>query len=82
MTLGATCHLCAQYIVHLAHGGNAGELSSQLPRLEQALDKAWPEEMVRIHEDTWTALHSKIEEAHRIINEHDAQMSTAKSYYT
>ena len=46
----AQCHntgydLCAQYIVHLAQGGNAGELSSQLPNLEQSLDEALPEEM-------------------------------------
>ena len=39
------CDLCAQYIVHLVCGGNAGELSSWLPRLEQALDEAWHEEM-------------------------------------
>ena len=39
------CDLCAQYIVHLACGGNAGKLSSRPPRLEQALDEAWPEEM-------------------------------------
>ena len=38
--------------------------------------------MVRICEDTWTALHSEIEEAHCIIDEHDAQMATAKSDYT
>ena len=41
----------AQYIVHLAQGGNAGELSSQLPHLDQALDEAWPEEMAQIRED-------------------------------
>ena len=76
------CDLCTQYIEHLAHGGNAGELSSQPPCLEQALDEAWPEEMVRICEDAWTALRSEIEEAHCIINEHDAQMATAKSDYT
>ena len=76
------CDLCAQYIVHLAHGGNAGELSSRPPRLEQALDEAWPEEMARIREDARTALHSEIEEAHRIINEHNAQMAAAKSDYT
>ena len=76
------CDLCAQYIVHLARRGNAGELSSQLPRLEQALDEAWHEEMARIHEDTRTALRSKIKEAHCIIDKHDAQMATAKSDYT
>ena len=76
------CDLCAQYIVHLACGGNAGKLSSWPPRLEQALDEAWPEEMARIHEDTETALHSEIEEAHRIIDKHDAQMATAKLDYT
>ena len=76
------CDLCAQYIVHLAHGGNTGELSSWPPRLEQALDEAWPEEMTGICEDAWTALRSKIEEAHCIINEHDAQMAAAKSDYT
>ena len=41
------CNLCAQYIMHLVRGGNAGELSSQLPHLEQALDEAWPEEMAQ-----------------------------------
>ena len=76
------CNLCAQYIVHLVRGGDASELSSWLPRLEQALDEAWPEEMARIREDAWTALHSEIEEAHRILDEHDAQMATAKSDYT
>ena len=76
------CDLCTQYIVHLACGGNASELSSWPPRLEQALDEAWPEEMARIREDTRTALHSKIEEVHRIIDEHDAQMATAKLDYT
>ena len=39
------CDLCAKYIMHLARRGNAGELSSWPPRLEQALDEAWPEEM-------------------------------------
>ena len=39
------CDLCAQYIVDLACGGNAGKLSSWLPHLEQALNEAWPEEM-------------------------------------
>ena len=76
------CDLCAQYIVHLACRGNASELSSQPPCLEQALDEAWPEEMVRIHEDARTALRSEIEEAHCIIGEHDAQMAAAKSDYT
>ena len=76
------CDLCAQYIVHLVRGGNAGKLSSQLPCLEQALDKAWPEEMAQICEDAWTALRSEIEEAYCIIDEHDAQMATAKSDYT
>ena len=76
------CDLCAQYIVHLACRGNAGKLSSWTPRLEQALDEACPEEMARIHEDVRTALRSEIEEAHRIIDEHDAQMATAKSDYT
>ena len=45
------CNFCTQYIVHLACRGNAGELSSWPPRLEQALDEAWPEEMVQIRED-------------------------------
>ena len=76
------CDLCTQYIVHLACGGNTGKLSSQPPHLEQALDEAWPEEMAQIREDVWTALHSEIEEAHCIIDEHDAQMATAKSDYT
>ena len=76
------CDLCTQYIVHLLRGGNAGELSSWPPHLEQALDEAWPEEMVQIHEDVRTALCSEIKEAHHIINEHDAQMATAKSDYT
>ena len=76
------CDLCAQYIVHLARGGNAGELSSRPPHLEQALDEAWPEEMARICEDAQTALHSEIEEAHCIIDEHDVQMAAAKSDYT
>ena len=76
------CDLCAQYIVHLARGGNAGELSSRPPCLEQALDEAWPEEMARIREDTWTALRSEIEEAHRIIDEHDTQRAAAKLDYT
>ena len=79
---GTGCDLCTQYIVHLAHGGNAGELSSWQPRLEQALDEAWPEEMVRIREDAQTALRSEIEEVNCIIDEHDAQMATAKSDYT
>ena len=60
---------------------NASELSSQLPNLEQSLDEAWPEEMVHIHEDAQVALHSKIEEAHGIIDRHDAQMTVAKSDY-
>ena len=68
--------------MHLACGGNTSELSSQLPCLEQALDEAWPEEMAQIHEDARTALHSKIEEVHHIINEHDAQMANAKLDYT
>ena len=76
------CDLCAQYIVHLARGGNAGELSSRPPRLEQALDEAWPEEMVRIREDARTALHSEIEEVHCIIDEHNTQMAAPKSDYT
>ena len=38
--------------------------------------------MARIREDARTALHSEIEEAHRIINEHDAQMAAAKLDYT
>jgi len=44
------CPLCADYIVHLAWGSNAGKLSSQPPGLENTLDEAWPEEMVCIHE--------------------------------
>ena len=72
------CNLCTQYIVNLAHGGNASELSSWPPRLEQALDEAWPEEMACIREDAWTVLHSEI----RIIDKHDAQMAAAKSDYT
>ena len=76
------CDLCTQYIVHLAHGGNAGELSSRPPCLEQALNEAWPEEMVWIHEDMQTAFCSELEEVHCIINKHDAQMATAKSDYT
>ena len=76
------CDLCAQYIMHLVCGGNAGELSSRPPHLEQALDEAWPAEMVWICEDARTALHSEIEEVHRIIDEHNAQMATAKSDYT
>ena len=38
--------------------------------------------MVQICEDAQTALCSEIKEAHRIIDEHDAQMATAKSDYT
>ena len=76
------CNLCAQYIVHLARRGNAGELSSQPPHPEQALDEAWPEEMAQIREDVWTALHSEIKEAHCIIDEHNTQMATANSDYT
>ena len=38
--------------------------------------------MARIREDMQTALQSKIEEVHCIIDEHDAQMATAKSDYT
>ena len=68
--------------MHLARGGNASELSSRPPCLEQALDEAWPEEMVRIREEVQTALRSEIEEAHCIIDKHDAQMATAKSDYT
>ena len=76
------CNLCAQYIVHLARGGNTGELSSWPPHLEQALDEAWPEEMACIHEDVRTALRSEIKEVHHIIDEHNTQMATAKSDYT
>ena len=76
------CDLCAQYIVHLARGGNASKLSSWPPCLEKALDEAWPEEMVQIREEARTALRSEIEEAHRIIDKHDTQMATAKSDYT
>ena len=76
------CDLCAQYIVHLACGGNAGELSSWPPCLEQALDEAWPEEMAQICEDAQTALRSEIEDTHCIIYEHGAQMATAKLDYT
>ena len=67
--------------MHLAQGGNAGELSSWPPNLEQSLDEAWPEEMAHICEDVRAALHSKIEEAHGIIDRHDAQMTAAKSDY-
>ena len=38
--------------------------------------------MARIHEDMWTVLHSEIEEAHHIIDEHDTQMAAAKLDYT
>ena len=76
------CDLCTQYIVHLVWGGNTGELSSRPPHLEQALDEAWPEEIVQIHEDVQTALCSEIEEVYHIIDEHDAQMATAKLTYT
>ena len=74
------CNLCAQYIVHLAQG-NASELSSQPPNLEQSLDEAWPEEMAHICEDAQAALCSEIEEAPSIIDRHDAQMTAAKSDY-
>ena len=72
------CDHCAQYIVHLTWGENAGELSSQLPNLEQWLNEAWPEEMACICEDVRAALHSEIEEAHSIIDRHDTQMTAAK----
>ena len=76
------CDLCAQYIVHLAQGGYTSKLSSWLPHLKKALNEAWPEEMAWIREDVQTALRSEIEEAHRIIDKHDAQMATAKLDYT
>ena len=38
--------------------------------------------MAHIREDARTALRSEIEEAHRIIDEHNTQMATAKSDYT
>ena len=78
---GAGCNLCAQYIVHLAQGGNAGELSSRLPNLEHSLNEAWLEQMAHIHEDARAALHSEIEEAHGIIDRHDAKMTAAKLDY-
>ena len=75
------CDLRAQYIVHLTRGGNASELSSQPPNLEHSLDEAWPEEMACICKDTQAALCLEIEEAHGIIDRHDAQMTAAKSDY-
>ena len=38
--------------------------------------------MAQIRVDARTAPHSEIEEAHRIIDEHDTQMATAKLDYT
>ena len=67
--------------MHLAQGGNASKLSSWPPNLENLLDEAWPEEMARIRKDAQAALHSEIEEAHGIVNGHDAQMTATKSDY-
>jgi len=75
------CPLCADYIVHLAWGGNAGELSSRPPGLGNALDKAWLEEMVCICEAAWEPLQAELPKAHQIIDRQHDDLTAAKSDY-
>jgi len=75
------CPLCANYIVHLARGGNAGELSSQPPGLGNALDEAWPEEMACIREAAREPLQAELSKAHQIIDRQHDDLAAAKSDY-
>src|SRR6266481_3480143 len=63
------CAACAEYITHLTHGANAGELGPHLSSLSQALDEVWPEAMTHIHKDADEQLCDKLCMAHRIIEE-------------
>jgi len=75
------CPLCADYIVHLAWGGNASELSSRPPGLGNALDEAWPEEMVCICKAAQEPLQAELSEAHQIIDRQHNDLAVAKSDY-